>query len=57
MRGRGGPWLFFCGSREMFVSESVWRFLFEGYELGNFCKGFDVEWSGSAYDYGNYSDV
>ena len=48
---------FFCGSGKLFVGESVCRVLFEGYELGVFCKGFDVECSGSPYDYGDYFDV
>ena len=26
---------YFCRSRELFVGKSVWRFLFEGDELGN----------------------
>ena len=56
-RGRGGPWLFFCRSWELFVSKSVWRFLFEGDELSDFCKGFDVECSCSAYDYGDDFDA
>ena len=43
----------FCGYGELFVGESVWRFLFVGYELSDFCKGFDVECSGSAYDFGD----
>jgi hypothetical protein len=43
---------FFRGSRELFVSDSVWWSLFEGYELGIFCKSLDVECSSSAYDYG-----
>jgi len=33
---RGGPWFFFCRSRELFASKSVWRFLFEGDELDDF---------------------
>ncbi len=57
MRGRGGPWLFFCGSKELLASESIWRFPLEVYELGYFCKGFDVGFSGSVYDYGDYFDV
>ena len=54
VEGRG---LFFLGSRESLVSESVWRSLFEGDELGGFCKGFDVQCTGSAYDYGYYFDT
>ena len=56
-RGRGGPWLFFCRYRELFVSESVWRVFFKGYELGDFCECFDVECSGNAYVYVNYFDA
>ena len=48
---------FFCRPSELFVSKSVWRFLFEGDELGDFCKGFDVECYRSAYDYGDYFDI
>ena len=51
-----GHGYFFCGSRELLVSESVWRIHFEGYELGDFCKGLDVECSGFA-DYGDYFNV
>ena len=52
-----GHGCFLCGSRELFVGKSVWRFLFVGYELGDFCKGFDVECSVSAYNHGDYFDV
>ena len=48
---------FLCASRELFVSKSVWRFLFEGVELDHFCKGFDVECSCFAYDYGDSFDI
>jgi hypothetical protein len=40
VRGRGGPLLFVCGSRELFVSENVWRFFFKGYELGDSVRVF-----------------
>lgn len=43
---------FCCRTRELFVSKSVWWFLFEGDELGDFCQGFYVECSCSAYDSG-----
>jgi len=46
-----GHVLFFCRSRELFVGKSVWRFLFEGDELGDFCKGFDVKCSYYVDDY------
>ncbi len=29
----------------------------EGYELGDFCKGFHIECAGSADDYWDYFDV
>jgi hypothetical protein len=48
---------FLCWSRELFVGESVWRFLCEGDELGDFYQGFDVECSCSAYDYWNYFEI
>ena len=41
----------FCWSRELIVGESVWWFLCEGDELGDFYQGFDVECAYSAYDY------
>ena len=37
-----GHGCFFCRYRELLVDKSVLRFLFEGDELGDFCKGFDV---------------
>ena len=49
-----GHGYFFRGSMELFVGESVEWFLFEGYELGDFCKSLDVECSIYAYDYENY---
>jgi len=39
MEGHGK---FFGWSRDLFVGESVWRFLCEGDELGDFCQGFDM---------------
>ena len=56
-RGRGGPWLFFCRSRELFVSKRVWWFLFEGDELGDFGQYFALEFSCSAYDYWDGVDI
>ena len=41
----------------MFLCKSVWLFLFERDELGDFCKGFDVECSCSAYAYGDNVDI
>ena len=52
-----GHGYFFCSSRELFVSKSVWLFLFEGDELGDFCQGFDVKCSCSAYDYRDNVDI
>ncbi len=57
VRGRGESWLFFCWSWELFIGECVWRFLFEGDELGNFCECFDVERSRPAYEYWDYYGI
>ncbi len=36
--------------RKLFVGEFVWRILFERDKLGDFCKGLNMEGSGSAND-------
>ncbi len=48
---------FLCWSRELFVGESVRWFLCEGNELGDFCHGFDVKFSCSAYYYSDDDDI
>ena len=45
--------IYLCMSRELFVGKSVWRFLFEEDELGDFCKVFDVKCACSPSDYGD----
>ena len=57
VRGRGGPWLIFCWSWELFIGECVWWFLFEEYELGYFCECFDIERSRPTYNDWDYYDV
>ena len=47
----------FCRPRALFVGKSVWWFLFEGDELGDFCQGFHVEYSYYAYNDGDDVDI
>jgi hypothetical protein len=49
--------IFLCWSRELSVGKSGWWFLCEGDELGDFCQGFNVECSCSAYDYWDDFDI